>query len=145
VEKKINGFLDEINDLGDGASFLKGMHAGMENGYFDKLIEQMNWERQERIDSDEKIVVGINKYVTDKEVIPKAFKINPDLARAKIEEVKTYKRGRDRQKVEQTLNKLRKVTESNENTMPAAIEAAEAGVTIEEMHKVFQEVYGTFE
>ena len=144
VEKKINGFLDEINDLGDGTTFLKGMHAGMESGYFDKLIERMNWNRQERIDSDEKVVVGINKYVTDKEVTPEAFKINPELARAKIEEVKSYKQNRDKQKVEQSLNNLKKATESNENTMPAAIEAAEAGVTIEEMHQVFQEVYGTF-
>ena len=145
MESRMNGFMDEIKQLGDGDSFLKGLHTGMESRYFDELIERMNWDRQQKIDNGEKTVVGLNKYASEDEVAPRAFKVPAELSRAKIEELKTYKQQRDKQKVEQAINKLRKVAEGDENVMPAAIEAAESGVTLEEMHRVFQEVYGAFD
>ena len=80
MESRMNGFIDEVKQLGGGDSFLKGLHTGMESRYFDEIIEQMNWDRQQRIDKGEKIVVGLNKYTSEDEVTPRAFKVPAELS-----------------------------------------------------------------
>ena len=52
--------IDEILELG-------GMTKAIENGYPNKLIEESAIRKQAKIDSEEEIIVGVNKFRNESE------------------------------------------------------------------------------
>jgi len=142
IEQKVNNYLQKVEGMGDDGTLLGGLIAGTENGYFLKEINEAAIKRQRDIESGKTTVVGLNKYTTEEEVSPPLFRLDPEVVRIKIEELKNFKKNRNGTKVKEAIKRLKDVSLSDQNVMPVLIEAAKSKVTLEEAMGVFREVFG---
>ena len=142
IEQEVNNYLKKVEDMGDDGTLLSGLIAGTENGYFLKEINEEAIKRQRDIEDGKTSVVGLNKYTTEEEVSPPLFRLDPEVVRIKIEELRNFKKNRNGTNVREAIRKLKDVSISDQNVMPVLIEAAKDKVTLEEAMGVFREVFG---
>lgn len=142
IEQRVNDYIEKVESMGDHGSVLSGLIAGTENGYFLNEINEGAIQRQRDIETGKVTVVGLNKYAREEEISPPLFRLDPEVVRTKIEELKKFKENRDKAKVREALHGLKEVCLSDGNVMPVLIEAAKSKVTLEEAMGVFREVFG---
>lgn len=105
-------------------------------------------DRTRRIEQGAQIVVGVNRF-TETAPSPLAgvgsiLVVDPQREAEERTELATWKAHRDNDAVGTALNELRRVTESDENVMPATIALARAGGTTGEWADVLRGVFGEF-
>ncbi|MFB6255001.1 MAG: methylmalonyl-CoA mutase [Halobacteriaceae archaeon] len=145
VEEKTLAYLEEIKEMGNG-SIRDGVLRGIEEGYFQREIQESAYEYQERVDDGDEIVVGVNKYEMEEDTSPDLLEVDEEKARDRqLNRLESVKQDRDDEEVEATLDALREAVESGENTMPYIIDAVKAYATMGEIMEVFQSKHGSYQ
>jgi methylmalonyl-CoA mutase N-terminal domain/subunit len=142
IEEEVSGYIRKVEELGGDGTVLSGLIAGTESGYFIREINEAALKRQRDIEEGRITVVGLNRYRTDEEVSPPIFRLDREIVKHKIDELKEFKRRRDISRVRAALERLREACRTDRNVMPVLIEAAKSRVTLEEAMGVFREVFG---
>lgn len=137
MEEKIWKEIERIDENGGAVKFI-------EESIFQKEVTESAYRYQRNVESGEKTLVGVNKYKVEEQLDTPVFEVDEEGEQRQIDQVKKIREERDQQKVEIALEKLRIVTENNENTIPSLIEAVKAYATVGEMADVFREIYGTY-
>jgi methylmalonyl-CoA mutase N-terminal domain/subunit len=143
MEEEIMSYINEIKEMGDG-SVRDGVLEGIEQGYFEREIQDSAYEYQERVEDGEEVVVGVNKYTIEEDTKPDILKVDEDTAERQIDRLEKIKEERDDDEVEETLDALAETIESNENVMPAIIDAVKTYATMGEIMTVFEEHHGAY-
>lgn len=140
--------LKKIDDMG-------GAVAAAENGYMQREIAKSAHERQQRIERQEDLVVGVNCFTDEKEldisinrIVPHPYDENKreEAEEKQIASLTELKRSRDGRLVTRLLGDLReKAKNETENLIPHMIECAKAYVSIQEMCDVLRDVFGEYE
>src|SRR3954469_20077951 len=81
-------YLEKIDGMG-------GAVAAIEAGYMQDEIEQAAFEYAKSVNSGERVIVGVNKFVTDSAEPAEVFPIDPELQRQQVERVKRVRAERD--------------------------------------------------
>jgi methylmalonyl-CoA mutase N-terminal domain/subunit len=144
MEAEILAYIEEIRELGDG-SVRDGVLAGIDEGYFHREIQEASYEYQKRVDSEEEVMVGVNKYVSDEDTSPEILKVDDEVSQKQLDRLEAVKEERDDDEVERTLAAVEEAIEDDENVMPAIIEAVKAYATMGEIMQVFQEHHGAYQ
>jgi len=135
VEAEAWRYIERIDAMG-------GIVRAIEEGYPQREIAQSAYDFQRKVDSGERGIVGVNKYVTDeKDNIP-TLKIDLAPERGQIERTKAIRARRDAARADAALAAIRAAAAGDENLMPRIIEAVKADVTLGEISQVFREVFG---
>jgi len=138
IESAVNEELERIESLG-------GMVKAILDGYPQEAIEKAAYQYQREIEDKDRIIVGVNGYIEEKEEsTTPILKVDSSLETRQREKLKTTKDKRDTDSVKASLEELRGVAKSGSNVMPALIKAARVGSTLGEMSDVFREVYGVY-
>jgi len=139
METGIRRYLDTIDELG-------GTLACIESNYFQKEIADFAYEFAQRKASGDRTVIGVNKFVdAAEEQQIEVHRLDPDSERRKIARLKEVKESRDQAAVATTLAELRRVaSRPDENIMPATIAAVEANVSMGEIVKALETVFGRY-
>lgn len=138
LEKEAEDYIRQIEEMG-------GVVQGIENGFFQKEIARAAYKHQQELDSKERIIVGVNKFVSKNEQIDiPILKIGEDVYQRQVEKLKSLRERRDNVKAEETIEALRKACSNGENVMEFLIECAHADVTLGEMVHVMEDVFGTY-
>ncbi|WP_373050720.1 methylmalonyl-CoA mutase family protein [Thalassovita aquimarina] len=143
VEALKDGARHELANL-DG---MGGAVASIE--YMKGRLVESNAERLNRIEKNDTIVVGVNKW-TDGEASPLMtgdggiMTVDPAVEAEQIERLNGWKSERDQAAVDKALADLRAAATAGDNIMPASIEAARAGVTTGEWAAQMRAVYGEY-
>ena len=129
-------YIDKIDRMG-------GIVRAIEEGYPQRELAQSAYEFQREVDSGERGIVGVNKYVEEgaPEKIP-TLKIEHEVERAQIERVKAHRQRRDAAAVARSLEAVKNAAASDENLMPPILQAIRDGVTLGEVSDVFRQVFG---
>lgn len=141
IEKSTLEYLQKIDAMG-------GMLGAIENGFVFKEIQESSVKFQKRVDSGERVIVGLNKYgrPADSDLEdPEIFQIDAsveDTQKQKIAEIKT---NRDVDAVGQRLADIERGIDNGENLMPHIIEAVKSYATIGEMCAVMRKKWGEFQ
>jgi ethylmalonyl-CoA mutase len=109
-------------------------------------------ERQREIEAGEHAVVGVNRYVETEpsplvEGLDEGFafhQIDPEAEAGHIEELRSWRDGRDGDGARRALDDLRRAAESGDDLMPPSIAAARAGATTGEWAGALREVFGDY-
>jgi methylmalonyl-CoA mutase N-terminal domain/subunit len=88
--------------------------------------------------------VGVNKFVSPYPPITGLLKVNPVEAEKQKQRLIALKARRDKKAVTQSLNRLKEVASSKENTMPAILDCVESYATLGEICDVLREVFGEY-
>jgi len=91
------------------------------------------------------VVVGVNKFTVEEEQAPKVLEIGEEVEQRQIKRLKILKQERDNQKVSEVLDRVRNVAKSDENVMPALIEAVKAYATVGEISDALRDVFGEYQ
>ncbi|MBA2248865.1 MAG: methylmalonyl-CoA mutase [Chitinophagaceae bacterium] len=137
VEAAAWKIIEKIDALG-------GSVSAIEQGYIQNEIANSAYEYQQKIESGEKIIVGVNKFISAENTSPPPFKINDDIRIFQTEKLEALKKKRDIQKTAECLETLKLKALSGENIMPAVIDAVEKYCTLGEISDCLREIFGEF-
>jgi methylmalonyl-CoA mutase, N-terminal domain len=130
-------YIHKIDELG-------GIVRAIELGYPQKEIAEAAYTYQREVDSGERVLVGVNRYVTDDELPVEILRIEEAREQAQMERLREVKRSRNNQVVKERLGALRRVSQDGENLMPFILDAVKAYASLQEICDVWREVYGEY-
>lgn len=136
---KAKEYMKEIEDLG-------GMTKAIQLGLPKRRIEEAAAGRQIRLDRQEDIVVGVNKYQSKE--IPNVDVLDIDTQKVRNQQLRslnTIKKSRDQTQVDQLLQALRDAANSSDNLLEIAIKAAKARATLGEISQALEDVFGRYQ
>jgi 2-hydroxyisobutanoyl-CoA mutase large subunit len=138
IELDARAYLDEIDARG-------GVIACIESGYFQQEIADAAYSFQLAKETGDRIVVGVNAYREEPSGIPfEIHQTDSELEPRKLAALAAFKANRDQRLVEDRLEALREVAASDENVMPATIEAVRARATGGEIVESLRVIYGSY-
>ena len=137
VEEKAQAYLQKIDNLG-------GAVAAIEQGYIQKEIADAAYAYQQKIETGEKVVVGVNRFTTEESVNIDTLKVDDSVQQRQIERLRRLRRRRNNQQVKGALARLEAAARGTENVMPYILEAVEAYATLGEISDVFRSVFGEY-
>jgi methylmalonyl-CoA mutase N-terminal domain/subunit len=137
IEKRVTAYLDEIDGMG-------GALKAIEKGYVQQEISNSAYDYQKAVDSEEQVLVGVNRYATEDEYMPDTLEIGVEVERKQIESLKRLREERDSIAVSHALERVRSAAGSDENVMPVIIEAAKAYATVGEISDALRAVFGEY-
>jgi methylmalonyl-CoA mutase N-terminal domain/subunit len=134
LEERIQKILDTIEEKG-------GMTAAVASGYIDREMETSWFRYQKEVEAKERIVVGVNEFVIpeeqDADVAVYLSQVDFASVQSHIENVKEFKRKRNKDKAKAALNKLLRATEAEDpDICEYEKECCRAGCTTGEVNGV---------
>jgi methylmalonyl-CoA mutase N-terminal domain/subunit len=137
MEKEAFVYINRIDDLG-------GIIRAIDIGYPQKEIADAAYRYQQQLDSKEKVIVGVNKYVIPEERPMDILKIGHDVEERQVERVRKVKRERDSATARERLGCVHAAARNGDNLMPHLVEAVKNHVTLGEISDVYREVFGVY-
>src|SRR6187200_2157343 len=137
VESSAWKLIEKIDAMG-------GSVDAIEEGFIQNEIARSAYEHQRKVETNEKIIVGVNKFQVQDEVPIPGFKIDDSIRTLQAEKLKRLRDNRDRAKVDQILQQLNDKAMSGENLMPTVIEAVENKITLGEIADELRSVFGEY-
>jgi methylmalonyl-CoA mutase N-terminal domain/subunit len=120
------------------------MVEAVKTGYPQREIADAAYELQTDIDSDRRIVVGVNRFREGDDGEMEILRIAPELERKQIERVRSARAGRDAEAVESALATLKQAAAGSVNLMAPLLEAARVSVSEGEIVTALQEIWGDY-
>jgi methylmalonyl-CoA mutase, N-terminal domain len=124
---------------------LGGAVAAVEQGFVQDEIEQAAFRYQQEIESGDRVVVGINRYVEGVSEPIELHRLDEESERRQLERTARVRAERNAEQTQQALDEVRRVARTDENLLPAMHEALRARATIGEISGVLREEFGTYD
>ncbi len=121
-----------------------GMVAAIEKSYPQREIAEASYRYQMAVDKKEKIIVGVNDYVTPEKPLD-TLQIDETVAHRQAERLTKLRAERSTAEVERRLAALRKASEGAENLMPFLYDAVKSYATLGEICEAMRTVFGPYE
>ncbi|MFZ5518703.1 MAG: acyl-CoA mutase large subunit family protein [Candidatus Zhuqueibacterota bacterium] len=139
IEAQAEKYFEEIDRRG-------GVLKCIEQGFFQREIAASAYRYQKEVEALDQIVVGVNDYVeANKQIKIPILQIDPQVEEGQRAALKKMRAQRDNDKVQRSLDNLRKVAEGTENTVPAILDCVRCYTTEGEMVDVLRAVFGEYQ
>jgi methylmalonyl-CoA mutase N-terminal domain/subunit len=120
-----------------------GLVAAIKAGWMDWEVEAARAAWQRQLDSGERIVVGLNKFLVDEEELP--FELHRHSSQWE-EERRAYlarlRAERDNERVAAVLRRINQEAATDANLMPAILDAVKVDATLGEISDAIRNAYG---
>lgn len=138
MERQANEYFKRIEEVG-------GVIAGIEKGFFMKEIADAAYQFQKKLDSGERIFVGLNAF-TEEAPGQKVdiLKIGPQYQIRQTERLRKLRERRDNDKVQKSLANLKSGGAAGENTFSLLLDAVKNYATLGEICDALREVWGAY-
>jgi methylmalonyl-CoA mutase N-terminal domain/subunit len=138
VEAATEELIRRVEDLG-------GAVAAIERGFQKTEIEQAAYQVTQQIDGGERVIVGVNKFVSEAEERYEPLKVDPAIEEEQARRLAKLRATRDNVAVRNALSVLKKVSENDhENVLYPIRDALRAGATLGETCDALREVWGEY-
>jgi methylmalonyl-CoA mutase N-terminal domain/subunit len=137
IEQRAHEYIDKIDGMG-------GAVAAIETGFYQDEIHEAAFKIQKGIESGERIVVGVNKFVEEDEELPDLQRIGEEEAAAQAERTRELRKSRAQAKVDEALAAVKKTAEGTGNLLEPMKEALRSKATLGEVSDVLREVFGEY-
>ena len=138
VEEEAQAIMAEIDELG-------GAVACIETGWTQRRIADSAYRMQRRIESGERVIVGVNKYSETDARPVEITKIGPRHQVAQSQALKKLRARRSHADVERRLADLERSARGSDNLMPPLKAALADYATIGECCRVLRGVFGEYQ
>jgi methylmalonyl-CoA mutase N-terminal domain/subunit len=137
IESGARAYLDRIDAMG-------GAMAAIDRGWIQNEIQSAAYRYQQEIERGERIIVGVNKFVSDETVALQTFRVPPELEQQQIERVRQVRASRSASNVNAALARLSAAARSTDNLMPCILDCCRALVTLGEISDALRGVFGEY-
>lgn len=138
LETKALDYIGKIDDLG-------GMLKSIEEGYVQREIQEAAYSYQKAVETEDAIVVGVNKFHVDEDETIPILKVDEKIERGQVERVKAVRQKRNTLEAENALAKLEDAARNNENMLPKILDCVEKYVTVGEISHRLRKVWGEYQ
>ena len=135
VEAEAQAYIDRIDDIG-------GAMAAIEQGYPQREIQENAYRMQRELEAGRRVVVGVNKYVTEELPLEGLLRVDPRVGQRQRRRLRELRTRRDGDRVRRLLGRIEEAARGTENLMPLLVEAVEAHATLGEICDVLRGVWG---
>src|SRR5690349_5726586 len=135
VEREALALIERIDTMG-------GSVSAIEQGFIQEEIARSAYHFQKKVESNEKIIVGMNRFANDEKNDAPVFRIDDSIRQLQTEKIEALRRKRNPAKVDKLLQMLNDCASGDENLMPVVLEAVENYVTLGEIADTLREVFG---
>ncbi len=146
LEEAAMGYIERIDGMGNG-SMLDGMLEAVGSGYIESEIAQASYCYQQRVESGEYTIVGVNDEYRDEAASAgslELFEFDQAEEDRQIERLVAVRRGRSEADASAALRGVVKTARAEGNLMPAILEAVAAGVTEGEIMGALRDEWGEY-
>ncbi len=138
MEEEVYKYFDRIDKLG-------GVVEAIKKGFFQREIADAAFRYQREIEEKERIIVGVNDYITDDMLEIPVLKIDPEVERTQLARLRKTRKTRNNKKVGQLLSRLQKAAEGTENLLPHILAAVREYATVGEVCNALRDVFGEYQ
>jgi methylmalonyl-CoA mutase N-terminal domain/subunit len=138
VEEAAKEYMRKIDAMG-------GTVRAIESGYIQREIQQAAYDYQKSIESGERVVVGVNRYQDERGTPLPLLRIDPEVERAQVEQLRKLRARRDASRLQTALRQVEETARSEQNLMPAILEAVKAYATVGEISDAMRRVFGEYQ
>ncbi len=135
IDSRASALIRKIDTLG-------GAVRAIEQKFYQDEIATSAYQYQLAIEKKEKIIVGVNDHITDREAPPEILRIDPSVGekqRARLHRVKDQRSAAD---VRSALQGLRSAATGNENVLPHVLHCVELYASVGEISDTLRSVWG---
>ena len=137
IEEEASDYIRRIDEMG-------GAPAAIEQGYVQKEIQESAYAYQRQIETEERVVVGLNRFQTEEEPLTGLLRVDPSVRESQAAALEALRAERDGDAVKRTLADLQRAAEGAGNLVPPMIEAVKAYATLGEICDVLRGVFGEY-
>lgn len=138
LEKEATDYIKTIDEMG-------GMIKAIEQGYPQGEIRRSSFECAQKIETADKIIIGVNKFPAQENPTIPVLNIDPEIQIKQVKRLGEIKQKRDNCKVKQCLENISRVAASTENLMFPVIEAVKSYATLGEICRALEKIFGKYE
>jgi len=137
VERGAWDYIEKIDAMG-------GMVAAIERAYPQREIAEASYRYQMAVDKKEKIIVGVNDFVSEEKPL-EILQIDETVAHRQAERLRKLRADRSQAEVDRRLSALRNAAKGTENLMPFIFDAVKSYATLGEICDAMRDIFGTYE
>jgi methylmalonyl-CoA mutase, N-terminal domain len=138
IEARALEYLEKIEGMG-------GAVAAIEAGWMQDEIHEAAFRIQEGVESGERVVVGVNRYVDETEEPVELLEIDQEAVRRQIDRVGELRRSRDQGTVDRALKEVEETARGTDNLLYPMREALKARATLGEVSDALRRVFGEYQ
>jgi methylmalonyl-CoA mutase, N-terminal domain len=138
VERAATDLLDRVADHGSAV-------AAIEAGFQKREIEASAYRIAQEIDSGERVVVGVNRFVLDEEEPYQPLRVDPAIEAEQAARLTRLRAERDQAAVDATLSRLREAAAGTDNVLYPLKEALKLRATVGETCHALRDVWGRYQ
>jgi methylmalonyl-CoA mutase, N-terminal domain len=137
VEAEALRLMAHVEELG-------GAVAAIEQGFQKGEIEKAAYQIARDIDTDQRVVVGVNRFRVDEEEPYEALRVDPTIEQQQAERLATLRAERDQGEVDRQLAALVEAAKGTDNVLYPMKAALKARATVGEVCNALREVWGVY-
>lgn len=138
IEKLSWEYIEKIDDLG-------GALKAIEKGFQQSEIQQSAFEWQREIETEKRVIVGVNKFQLEHEGEPKGIlRVDEAAEKKQIEKLAKWRKDRNEKVCQSALEEIRKTAETRGEMFEKIIVAVKAGATLGEITSQMKFVFGEY-
>ena len=137
IEDGVWKYLNKIEKMG-------GSIKGIEKGFFQSEIRQNAYRLKKEVDSNDRILIGVNKFVDEVEAKQNLLRIDETVEIAQHSALKKLRKTRNNKKTESALSAMQSAADTDKNLMPYILDAVKSYATTGEISNTFREVFGEY-
>jgi len=137
VERLALDYIQKIDAMG-------GMLHAIEAGYVQREIQEAAYRYQRAVETDEAVVVGVNRFRSEAEAPVPTLRIDPAVERAQIERLRALRQRRDAERTEVALTLLEDAARGTDNLLPRILSCVESLATVGEISHRLRRVWGEY-
>jgi methylmalonyl-CoA mutase, N-terminal domain len=135
LEERAREYLARIDDLG-------GAVAAIERGFMQREIQNAAYSYQREIETKQRIIVGVNQFISADAESPDLLRVNPQLEEKQRERIARVRAERDSTAAAQAVTQVARAASDGSNLMPPIIEAVRRHATLGEIADAMRSVFG---
>jgi methylmalonyl-CoA mutase N-terminal domain/subunit len=135
IHSRARTLIEKIDALG-------GSLAAIDSGFFAKAIEEAAFIAQREVETQARVIVGVNRYVEEETTPPVLLAVGKEIEEEQVRRLKAYRERRDTRAAERARADLLSSAREGRNLMPAILQAIESSVTLGEVVSTLKSVYG---
>ena len=144
IEAEAEEIFARIRDLGHDGSMTEGILRGIEDGWFTAHIAEAAFVYQQALEKGDKKIVGVNTHTGTVTKELEILRVSHEVEVVQRRELAARKDNRDGVRVKAALQRLVEVARTDENMIPAMLDAARAEATLGEICDALKGEWGIY-
>ena len=137
IERGAREYIERMDAMG-------GTLTAIEKNYIQNEIQNAAYEFQQKVESGETVMVGVNRFKQAEGETLAPFRLDPELEKHQIARVRAVRASRDQALFDERVRALEQAARSNDNLMPHILSCAEAYASVGEISDRLRGVFGEY-